>query len=115
MPENTKVFDSYSIVHAAIGSLFALGDFRPIVAIGSHVAFEALEDELKRQTKSVWPDSRSDGIANHLGDIASFSAGYFGARKLIQANQGKKLVALFILLGAGVWTYNVTVGDSRFR
>lgn len=115
MADNNKILDRYSIVHAAIGSLFAMGGFRPIVAVGSHVAFEALEDELKRQTKGIWPDSRSDGITNHLGDIASFSVGYFGSRKLIKTNQGKNLVALFMLLGAGIWTYNVTVGDKRFK
>lgn len=109
---NSQIFDRYSFVHASVGSLFALGQFGAPVAIGSHVLFEMLENEIKLRSKQIWPDSRADGIQNHLGDIASFIVGYYGGRALLNLPRGSQAVTILILLGAGIWTYNVAKGHN---
>ena len=57
---NRHFFDRYSIPHAAMGAMFEAAGVPPAIAIGSHIAFELVENSLKKATKPIWPDSRPD-------------------------------------------------------
>jgi hypothetical protein len=110
--KNTQFFDRYSIVHFAWGAVFEASRVPDAVAIGSHVVFEAAEDSLKDVTKPVWPDSRHDGIQNHIGDIVSFGAGYYVTRALKQSTAGQALLVGFVGAAAALWMINVLEGHS---
>jgi hypothetical protein len=75
-------FDRYSIVHAAWGALSERVGLSAPVAIGASAAFEVSENAIKREIEWIWPDPTPDSIDNHLGDITSFTAGYFASRAL---------------------------------
>lgn len=104
-------FDRFSVVHAAMGSLFELSGVSPGWALGSHVAFEASEDALKRHLEPLWPDASPDSMANHAGDFASFSAGYYGARALRQRRGGEVAITALVALGAGIWAWSLLHGE----
>lgn len=98
-------FDRFSVVHAAMGSLFELSGVPKGWALGSHVAFEASENQLKRSMARIWPDASPDSMANHVGDFASFTAGYFAARRLRSSPGGQLAVTVLVAAGAGVWAW----------
>jgi len=110
--KNTQWVDRYSLSHAAMGVLFEASRIPPWLAIGSHVAFEAIEDGLKRRVSRVWPDARPDGWQNHVGDVIVFTAGYYGARALRGTPGGDAGLMAFVALAAGVWTWNLLKGHS---
>jgi hypothetical protein len=82
--------------------------FSPQFSIGSHVAFEALEDPyIKPLVKDYWPQPEPDSIENHVGDVAFFVAGYYAAKKLEESDAGRKAVAVGIGGVAALWIYDV--------
>jgi hypothetical protein len=102
-----RAFDRFSVVHAAVGSVFALSKVSAPWALGSHVAFEAGEDQLKRAFVRVWPDVAPDSMANHVGDFASFAAGYYVARELRSSPGGQLALTGLAALGAGIWSLSL--------
>lgn len=82
------------------------------LSIGSHVAFEAVEDGIKRAIEPIWPDSRPDGWENHVGDVVSFTGGYYLSQALRQDAVGKALLSGFVAAAAGIWMWNLTQRHS---
>lgn len=113
--ENRHFFDRYSIPHAAVGMIFEAAGINPVVSIGSHVVFEAVEDGLKRAAKDIWPDSRPDGWQNHVGDLVSFTGGLAAARALKGSSGGKVAMTGFVALAGGIWMWNLTHRHSWKR
>lgn len=107
MNANESFVDRYSVVHAAVGVLFQASGVPPDLAIGSHVAFEAGENAIKPLMRSVWPDIRADNWRNHVGDVASFSAGYFSARWARERPYGREALTAFVALGAAIWVWSL--------
>lgn len=106
---NYQWFDRYSVVHAAMGALFAASKVPAPLALGSHVAFELSENALKesRFVQRFFPDTRPDAWQNHTGDVASFAAGYFGAKRLKESSEGRVAVTVLTAAGAAIWMWNV--------
>lgn len=104
-------FDKYSITHAAVGALFELSGVSPTLALGSHITFEAAEDELKRRYKRIWPDAAPDSIQNHVGDFASFAGGYYMARGARRSEGGRLAVTALVGAGAAVWALALAKGE----
>jgi len=103
---NRRFFDQYSVAHAAVGAGFGVLEVGAPLAIGSQVAFEAVENELKRREPDIWPDPRMDGWENQSGDIVSFVVGYTFARLLPKSS---RLKATAVLGGAALalWIYGM--------
>jgi hypothetical protein len=109
---NTQWFDRYSFVHLAWGAVFEASRVPDALALGSHVAFEAIENSLKDASKRMWPDSRHDSIQNSVGDVASFAAGYYATRALKDSDVGRGVVTGFVAAAAAVWIWNVLAGHT---
>lgn len=95
-----------------MGMVFEASRLPAWLSIGSHVAFEAVEDGLKEVIEPIWPDARPDSWENHLGDIASFTAGFYAARAVRGSVAGNAVLTGFVALAAGVWMWNLTRGHS---
>ena len=104
---NHILVDRFSIVHAAVGALAELSRIPAPVAIGAQVAFELVEDDVKRRVSHVWPDPRPDGIENHVGDVLSFTAGFYAARAVRGSPTGGLALVLLAALAAGIWTQSL--------
>ncbi len=104
---NHAFVDRYSVPHAALGIVFQASRISPALAIGSHVAFEAVEDDIKHALRHVWPDARPDGMENHVGDVACFTVGYAAGAALAESETGKVLLTAFVALGAGIWAWSL--------
>lgn len=104
---NRHYFDRYSLVHAAWGAVAEASRIPAPAAIGAQVVFEALENPIKEVIKPIWPDSRPDAIQNQVGDVASFTGGYYAARALTKSDAGKVVVAGVVALGAATWVWNL--------
>ena len=103
-------------MHAAVGAVFEASGAPAWLAIGTHVAFEAMENSIKESMSELWPDARPDALANHLGDVASFTAGYYSSRALRKTEAGKAALSGFVGLAAFVWMWSLTnKGDPLFR
>jgi hypothetical protein len=107
MTTNVDMFDRYSVPHAAVGAVFAASGIPALWAIGSHVLFEAAEDKIKEATTSLWPAATPDTMINHVGDLVSFSGGYFLTEGVRQRPGGRELVTALVALGAGIWAWNL--------
>jgi len=109
---NHQFFDRYSLVHGALAVVLQASKVPALPAILGHAGFELTEDALKRQVKSIWPDSRPDAIQNHVGDIVSFNAGYVAGYALSKSNAGKVALTGFVMVAAGVWIWNLLQSHS---
>jgi len=109
---NQWFIDRYSLSHIAVGALFEASRIPPTVAIGSHIVFEAAEDKIKDSVKGIWPDATHDSMQNHIGDVLSFTAGYYATRYLKRSEGGMAFVAGFVAVAAGVWMWNLMRGHS---
>lgn len=105
---NRDFFDRYSVVHAALGALARVSRVPALPAVGGAVAFELLENPLKRATGHVWPDSTPDGWQNQAGDVGAFVAGYYGAQAAEGQQAGRLLVTALGVAGAAVWFLSMT-------
>ena len=105
---NRNVVDRFSIVHAAVGAVLEASGVPAWLAIGSHIAFEAVENSLKDAASELWPDARPDAMANHLGDVASFTAGYYSSRSLRKTTAGQATLAGLAGLAGMIWMYSLT-------
>lgn len=104
---NTHWFDRYSVIHAAWGVAFEASKVPDAIAIGSHIAFEAAENAVKRVSVQAWPDARPDAIQNQVGDVLSFTTGYYVARALKKSFFGPALMTGFVAAGAAIWMVNI--------
>ncbi|KKN30582.1 hypothetical protein LCGC14_0832460 [marine sediment metagenome] len=109
---NRHFFDRYSIPHAAMGAMFEAAGVPPALAIGSHIAFELVENSLKRSVTSIWPDSRPDGWQNHVGDAASFAGGLVAARALKGTEGGKAALTGLVATAGAIWMWNLVQKHS---
>lgn len=107
MTGNTNFFDRYSVIHAAWGMAFEASRVPDVWALGSHVAFEAAENSIKRAAKDIWPDSQPDALQNQVGDVVSFAAGYYAARALKKSLTGQALMTGLVAAGAAIWMVNI--------
>lgn len=113
--ENRHFFDRYSLSHAAWGMIFEGAGIHPAVSIGSHVAFEAVEDGLKKVTEHIWPDSRPDGWQNHVGDVLSFAGGMVAARELRGSAGGRAAMTGVGALAGAIFAWSLADRHSRSR
>ena len=82
--------------------------FSPQFAIGSHIAFEVLEDRVfKPLVRDYWPQPHPDSVQNHVADVAFFTAGYFATKKLERSDTGQTAVAGLIGASAMIWISDV--------
>jgi hypothetical protein len=100
-------FDRFSIVHAAWGAVAELSNIPAPIAIGAQVAFELVENDIKRALSNLWPDARPDAWQNSVGDVATFIAGYYGARTLKDREGGATALAVLVAAAGAIWTYNL--------
>lgn len=109
---NQWLVDRYSLAHFAVGALFEASRIPAPIAISSHIAFEAAEDGFKRGIKRIWPDASPDTFINHVGDVLSFTAGYYATRYLKKTDPGMAFVSGIVAAAAGVWMWNLMQGHS---
>jgi hypothetical protein len=103
-----RAFDEFTVVHAGLGAAMGASGVPPWLAIGSHVLYEALEDDVwKPMVEEYWPDAGPDSLRNHLGDLAGFTAGYYGARRYRTSAAGQVAIASLVGLAAALWIYDV--------
>lgn len=103
LPANDKFFDRFSFVHAAWGAVFQLSGVSAPVAIGVQIGFELVENQLKDSFSSVFPDDAPDAWQNHVGDVASFAAGYYAAQAGRGTTAGKASMIALGALAGGIW------------
>ena len=104
---NHQWIDRYSIPHAALGMVFEASRIPAWLAIGSHVGFELVEDKVKEVIEPIWPDTRPDSWENHVGDVASFTAGFYTSQALRATEAGRMFLTGFVALAGGVWMWNL--------
>lgn len=80
------------------------------LAVGSHVVFEATENSIKEAIEPIWPDTAPDAWQNHVGDVLSFTAGYYSARTLKRTPAGRAALAGLAGAAAAVWMWNLLHG-----
>lgn len=112
---NHHFFDRYTVPHAAVGMVFEASRIPAWLAVGSHVVFEATENSIKDAVHAVWPDASPDAWENHVGDVASFTAGFCASRLLRGAPAGRAALTGFVALAAGVWMWNLSRPTERTR
>lgn len=112
---NVWYFDRYSFAHFAVGALFEASRIPAPVAIGSHIVFEAAEDGIKRGVERIWPDASPDTLMNHVGDVVSFTAGFYATRYLKHSNAGMAFISGFVAAAAGIWMWNLMHGHSWLK
>ena len=103
LPPNERFFDRFSVVHAAWGAVFQLSGVPAPLAIGAQVGFEIVENGIKRAYAPMFPDDAPDAIQNQIGDVASFTAGYYLTR-LAKDQPGGRFALLFLgALSGAIW------------
>ena len=109
---NRRLFDAFSIVHAAAGAVFELSSIPAPIAFGASVAFELVENDIKKRVSHIWPDDRPDGIQNQVGDVASFVVGYYLARAVKSSPAGAMAIVALAAVAAGIWTHSLLPGNQ---
>ena len=100
---NARLFDRFSVVHAAWGAAFELSGVPAPLALAAQIAFEAVENPLKTAYSPIFPDDAPDAWQNQLGDIASFAAGFYLARHFKGAPAGRAAVVALGALSGAIW------------
>ncbi len=78
---NVRLFDRFSLLHFATG-MVAGQYLDDLEAFTTAVAFETVEDRLKRRAPQLFPHPSPDSKINALGDLLSFGAGYVLSSRL---------------------------------
>ena len=102
-PTNDRFFDRFSVVHAAVGAVLELSGIPAPVALAAQTLFEIVENPIKDNVRSLFPDPTHDAWQNSVGDIASFAAGYYGARAIKNRPEGMTGLAVLGAAGAAIW------------
>lgn len=105
-------FDRYSVGHAALGMVFEASRIPPTIAIGSHVVFELVEDDVKTLVRPLFPDTRPESLENHTGDVVAFTAGYYATRWLRGNIDSELILSAFVGLGAAIWMWSLLRGPG---
>ncbi len=100
-------FDRYSVGHAALGMVFEASRIPPVIAVGSHVLFELVEDDVKKLVRPLFPDTRPESFENHTGDVAAFVGGYYATRALRGTLGNELMLSAFVGLGAAIWMWSL--------
>jgi len=106
---NSLFFDRFSIVHAGVGAVLELAAIPAPLAMGGQVAFELVENDIKRWYGRFFPEDTPDGWQNMIGDVASFAAGYYGARVVKSSHEGRVALVGLAALAAGIWARDLTL------
>ena len=102
-PANERLFDRFSFVHAAWGAAFELSGIPAPLALGAQIAFEAVENPLKRAYAPLFPDDAPDAWQNQIGDIASFAVGFYLSRLFKGAPGGRAAVVALGAVSGAIW------------
>ncbi len=103
LPANEKFLDRYSLAHVTAGALFRLYGISAPLAIGSQIAFELVENDLKRWQARFFPEADPDAWQNHVGDVATFALGYYGV-DLVKDDPRLRWIVLGIAgVSAAIW------------
>lgn len=78
-----RVFDRWTLGHAAAGVVYAWMGLKWPTALVAAVGWELLENPLKRNLPTVFPDSCQDSAPNAVGDILAVVAAYGVTRMLL--------------------------------
>ena len=100
-------FDRYSVGHAALGMVFEASRVPASIAVGSHVLFELVEDDIKKAIEPLFPDTRPESLENHTGDVVAFTAGYYATRWLRGNVEQELVLSAFVGLGAAIWMWSL--------
>lgn len=100
-------FDRYSVGHAALGMVFEASRIPAPIAVGSHVLFELVEDDIKKAIEPLFPDTRPESLENHTGDVVAFTAGYYATRYLRGSVDAEVVLSAFVGLGAAIWMWSL--------
>lgn len=107
--------DRYSVTHAAWGAVSERVGLPASVAVGASVAFEAIENEIKREIEWIWPDPTPDSFDNHVGDVASFAFGYVASRALrVYPDARVGLIAGLVTAGMVIWLHGYSQPREDF-
>jgi len=79
---NVRMFDRFSLLHFATG-MVAGQYLDDLEAFSAAVAFEAVEDRLKRGAPKLFPHPSPDSKVNALGDLLSFGVGYVLSSRIL--------------------------------
>lgn len=82
-PGTQPVFDRYTLGHAAAGALYAWMGLKWPTAMALAFGWELLENPLKRNLPSVFPDACQDSAPNAVGDVLAVVAAYGVTRLLL--------------------------------
>ena len=115
MASNSLFFDRFSIVHAGVGAVAELAAIPAPVALGGQVAFELVENDVKRWYGRFFPEDTPDAWQNQVGDVASFAAGYYGARTIKGDPTGRLVLIGLAALAAGIWARDLTLHQWNRR
>lgn len=107
--DNRLAFDKFSVVHAALGAVAELSRIPAPVAIGAQVLFEIVENPIKERVAHIWPDARPDGWQNQVGDVVSFTAGFYGARLVKHVPAGAFAAIALAAVAGAIWTESLLV------
>lgn len=111
---NNNWIDRFSLAHFAVGLAFERVGVPAAPAIASHVLWEVAEDPVvKAAFPGAFPDAGPDGFANHVSDVAFFTAGYFTAQYLRTVKDGS--VAVAFVLGAATWMWLDSLYDQSLQ
>ena len=100
---NARAVDRFSIVHAAWGAAFELSGIPAPLAIAAQIAFEVVENPLKRLYSPIFPDDAPDAWPNQVGDVASFAAGFYLSRLFKDAPAGRAAVVALGAMSGAIW------------
>jgi hypothetical protein len=79
---NYSLFDRFTFVHFAIGSLYGVVGLSFVSALCLGVAWELVENPLKAYFPQVFPNATADTLSNSFGDTAAVCAGCIVAHYL---------------------------------
>lgn len=79
---NHAFADRFTLAHAAIGAVYGLLALPLLAALGLALAWELVENPLKRVLPRVFPHPTKDTLLNALGDVLAVLSGWAAARFL---------------------------------
>jgi hypothetical protein len=108
---NTLFFDRFSLAHVAAGAVAELAAIPAPLAIGASVAFEGVENDLKKHYGRFFPADQLDAWQNSVGDVLSFALGYYGARAIKTDGLGRLVLIGLAAASGALWTSELLKHD----
>ncbi len=73
---NYAFVDRFTLVHAAIGGVYALLGFGALLAFVLAVGWELVENPLKAHVPALFPNATRDTLRNATGDVIALLCGW---------------------------------------